>query len=201
MNDECYEVTALLTTVTGDYDRTSMHGVRRVLLAEQAREIGLPLEEVVISADGGAEEYETQMREVLTRQQQAGVVAVAIGDIFLEDLRKYREDKLAQIGLRGVFPIWLEDTRDLSRRFIDLGFHAIVTCVDTEMLDASFSGRDYDEKFLADLPASVDPCGENGEFHSFVWDGPIFAAPVGFTRGEGVLRDGRWQFTDLVPAN
>jgi len=196
---EGVRVAALLTTVTEDYDRTSMHGVRRTLLREQVRTIGLPLEEVFISGDGDEGLYERRMHEVLERQKAAGVEAVVIGDIFLEDLRRYREQKLARAGMEAVFPLWGRDTRELAQRFLDLGFRAVVTCVDTQALDRSFSGREYDRGFLAELPGSVDPCGENGEFHTFVHDGPVFGRPIPFTRGDVVLRENRYCFCDLLP--
>ncbi|HUU43275.1 MAG TPA: diphthine--ammonia ligase [Planctomycetota bacterium] len=192
-------VSALLTTITEEYDRSSMHGVRRVLVETQADALGIPLEIVTITPDADSAQYEARMRRALEKQQARGINTVAIGDIFLEDLRKYREGRLAEIGMKAVFPIWGRDTRELAHAFIDLGFRAVITCVDTQVLDGSFAGREYDRGFLADLPASVDPCGENGEFHSFVWDGPIFTCPVAFTRGESVLRDGRFQFRDLLP--
>ena len=165
---------SLLTTVTEDYDRVSMHGVRRVLLKQQAESIGLPLEEVFISKETSNEEYESRMRDMLTKFQKVGVSSVVFGDIHLEDVRKYREGNLAKIGMKGVFQIWKRDTAELLRTFIDLGFKAIVTCVDAKVLDQKFVGRIIDEKFLAELPPNIDPSGENGEFHSFVFDGPIF---------------------------
>jgi len=194
-----FEIVALLTTVTGEYERISMHGVRQVLLEQQAASLGLPLEPVVISTKCSNEEWESKVAEVLTRHQRAGANHVIIGDIFLEDLRAYREKNLAKIGMKGAFPLWKRDTRELSREFIDTGFRTIITCVDTEQLDGSFAGRVYDREFLSDLPDGVDPCGENGEFHSFVYDGPPFAAPVSFTKGETVLRENRFRFCDLVP--
>lgn len=186
--------------MTETYDRISMHGVRRVLLEAQAASLGLPLEQVLIGAPCSNEEYEAKMRAVLARYQAEGVDAVVVGDIFLEDLRKYREDNLAKLDLKAVFPIWKRDTAEMAREFIRLGFKTIITCVDGEALDGAFVGREYDEAFLADLPAGVDPCGENGEFHSFVYDGPIFARPIPVKRGEIVLRDNRVHYCDLLPA-
>jgi uncharacterized protein (TIGR00290 family) len=194
-----YEILALLTTVTGDYDRVSMHGVRRVLLEQQAVSLGLPLEKVFISAHTSNEEYAATMREVLGRYQAAGVSGVAFGDIFLEDVRGYREDNLSKIGMRGVFPLWGRDTTELASAFIGMGFRAVTTCVDSDVLDHGFVGRDFDERFLSELPAHVDPCGENGAFHSFVYDGPIFRERIRFDRGEIVLREGRFYFCDLLP--
>lgn len=199
INSDEYEVAALLTTVTEDYDRISMHGVRRILLEQQAESIGLPLEKVLIPRDSSNETYESRMLAMLDRQKAAGVTAVAFGDIFLEDLRQYREDKLTTGGMEAVFPIWKADTKELAHRFVNLGFKAIITCVDTQTCDGKFAGRVYDEQLLSELPTNVDPCGENGEFHSFVYDGPIFARPVLFERGEVVLRDNRFNFCDLIP--
>ena len=199
VKDFRWRVTALLTTVTEDYDRTSMHGVRRVLLEEQAAAVGLPLEVVFITAGADTAQYERRMRETLERRKAGGTNTVAIGDLFLEDLRKYREDKLAQVGMSAVFPIWGRDTVELAHTFIRLGFRAVLTCVDTQALDRSFAGREYDERLLAELPEDADPCGENGEFHTFVYDGPVFGRPVGFTRGDVVLRDNRFCFCDLLP--
>lgn len=195
-----YQIAALLTTVTQDYDRVSMHGVRRVLLEQQAESLGLPLEQILITNHATNAEYETEMRALLEKYKKLGVNAVVFGDIFLEDLKKYREDNLAQIGMRGLFPIWKRGSRELARAFIALGFQAITTCVDSQQLDRGFVGRLFDEQFLSELPASVDPCGENGEFHSFAFDGPIFRKKIGIAKGEVVLRDNRFYYCDLLPA-
>lgn len=192
-----HEVSALLTTITRDYDRISMHGVRRSLLHQQAEALGLPVLEVGISADAANAEYEASMEAVLVAYQQQGLEGVAFGDIFLEDLRAYREKNLEPLGLAGVFPIWKRDTRELATTFLQSGFKAAVACVDTQVLDASFAGRMIDEDFLRDLPKGVDPCGENGEFHSFVFDGPIFKQAVPITVGAKVLRDERFCFCDF----
>ncbi len=197
--DQEYEIVALLTTLTEDYDRISMHGVRRTLLERQASSLGFPLEEVFISKDASNEEYGSKMREVLESYLTAGVTAVVFGDIFLEDLRKYRERNLAEIGMKAVFPVWKRDTTELGRTFIDLGFRAIITCVDSQVLDRSFAGRPFDEQFLMDIPLGVDPCGENGEFHSFVFDGPIFREAIPCRKGRTVLRRSRFYYCDLMP--
>lgn len=194
------DIVSLLTTVTEGYDRISMHGVRRTLLKEQAESIGLPVEEVVISQVSSNEEYDARFKEKLIPFKDQGIGQVIIGDIFLEDLKQYREERLAEVDMTGLFPIWKRDTQELSRTFIDLGFKAILTCVDSEVLDGSFAGRDYDLSLLQDLPDSVDPCGENGEFHTFVYDGPIFNQPVSVQKGEVVLRDKRFNFCDLLPS-
>lgn len=192
------EIASLLTVVTKDYGRISMHGVREELLDLQAVSIGLPLEKIFITKRSGNEEYESLMREALMRHKKDGVKAVAFGDIFLEDLRKYREDRLREVGLEAVFPIWKRDTRELAGSFIEAGFKAIITCVDTKVLDKKFSGRLFDRQFLSELPANVDPCGENGEFHSFVYDGPIFKDPIPCITGEKVVRDERFYYTDIL---
>ena len=193
------EVVALLTTVTEGYDRISMHGVRRSLLAAQASALGLPVREVLITPQASDEEYEQQMGVALTAARAEGVTGCAFGDIFLEDLRRWREARLARIGLQGLFPIWQQPTEQLIRRFLRLGFRTVVVCVDPNVLPAAFAGRVIDEQFLADLPVGVDPCGERGEFHTFAFDGPIFRAPIPWQRGEVETREG-FVFCDLLPA-
>lgn len=194
-----YEISAMLTTVTEDYDRISMHGVRRILLERQADSLGFPLERVLISKNASDEEYESNMRQVLTKYLGTGVSSVVLGDIFLEDVRACREDNLAKIGMKGIFPLWRRDTRELAHTFIDLGFKAMITCVDSKALEKRFVGRALDDQFLSDLPSTVDPCGENGEYHSFVYDGPIFQERILHTIGEVVLRDDRFYYCDLIP--
>jgi uncharacterized protein (TIGR00290 family) len=193
-----YNVVALLTTITEDYDRISMHGVRVALLEQQAESLGLPLLKVLIPKEATNEVYEARMRALLEAGLRQGVDTVAFGDIFLEDLKLYREKNLAQLGMKGLFPIWKRDSAELARTFIDLGFKAELACIDTQHLDPSFAGRAYDASLLRDLPATVDPCGENGEFHSFAYDGPIFKHPIAHTLGEVVRRD-RYCFCDFVP--
>jgi uncharacterized protein (TIGR00290 family) len=194
------EVVALLTTCNGDYDRVSIHGVRREILEAQARAAGLPLTTLAIPSGCTHQQYERRMGSVLAAFKQQGVSHVIHGDLFLADLRAYREKKLAQVGLRGYFPLWGENTARLARWFVDRGYGAVVVCVDTDQLDASFSGRKFDHEFLDALPAGVDPCGENGEFHTFVHRGPVLKEEVPITIGEGALREGRFQFTDLLLA-
>jgi uncharacterized protein (TIGR00290 family) len=198
-NSKDFEIVALLTTITADYDRISMHGVRRTLLEKQAESIGLPLEKISISKKSSNEEYEGKMKDVLLRYKNDGVSSVAFGDIFLEDLKKYREENLAKIGLKGVFPLWKQNSYILGKEFIDVKFKAVITCVDGKQLDGKFCGREYDNTLLSKLPKNVDPCGENGEFHSFVYAGPIFKNEIPFTKGEIVLRDGQFYFCDLMP--
>jgi uncharacterized protein (TIGR00290 family) len=192
-------IVALLTTVTEGYDRISMHGVRRELLHAQARAIGIPLHEVVIPPQCVNPIYEARMEAALNVFLDRGVGTVAFGDIFLEDLREYRERNLARVDMKAIFPIWKRDTRELAQQFVRDGFRAVSVCIDPEKLDASFAGRELDTGFFRDLPADVDPCGENGEFHTFVYDGPIFREPVRIVRGEVVTRDS-FVFSDFLPA-
>jgi uncharacterized protein (TIGR00290 family) len=192
------QVLALLTTVTETYDRIAMHGVRRELLKQQAQSIGLPLHEVFIPPQCINSIYEARMEEALRLFHDQGVRKVAFGDIFLEDLRVYRENNLARLGMTAVFPIWKRDTRELIRRFHELRFRAIAACIDAKVLDSSFAGRELDASFFRDLPSNADPCGENGEFHTFVFDGPIFHSPIPVRTGEIVNRDG-FVFCDLLP--
>lgn len=196
---DSFEVVAMLTTLTRDYDRICMHGVRNILLEQQAEALGLPLVKVFISKNASNEEYELRMRETLEKYMAQGVSAVVFGDIFLEDLRTYREEKLAQVGMKAVFPIWKRQTDELACTFINLGFKAIVTCGNSNLLGSSFVGSAFNEQFLSTLPEAVDPCGENGEFHSFVWDGPIFQRHIPHEIGEVVLRDNGFYYCDLVP--
>jgi uncharacterized protein (TIGR00290 family) len=191
-------VTTLLTTVTEGYQRISMHGVRRELLQRQAQSIGLPLHEVRIPPQCVNPIYEARMEEALRAHYDQGVRKVAFGDIFLEDLRAYREKNLARIGMTALFPLWKRDTRELIRSFHAQRFRAIAVCVDPKVLDRRFAGRELDESFFADLPPGVDPCGENGEFHTFVFDGPVFHFPIPVRLGEVVNRDG-FVFCDLLP--
>ncbi len=193
------EPEALITTVTETYGRISMHGVRRELLARQAEALPIPLVEVLIPPDCVNEIYEARLAEAFAAEPLSGVEAVAFGDLFLEDVRAYREGRLAAAGKRGLFPLWGQDTAALAQEFIDAGFEATLVCVDPRAVDPAFCGRHYDERLLAQLPPGVDPCGENGEFHTFVYAGPIFAAPIACERGEIVEREG-FVFCDLTPA-
>ncbi|UUC44848.1 diphthine--ammonia ligase [Flavobacterium cerinum] len=183
-----FEIDCLLTSISKQYDRISMHGVRSRLLEQQTESIGIPLVKMEIPEMPSMEVYENVMRETLTSLKAKGITHAAFGDIFLEDLRKYREEKLAEMDLKAVFPLWKRDTSTLIQEFIGLGFKTIVTCVDARLLDKSFVGRIIDADFLRELPENVDPCGENGEFHTFTFDGPLFKKPVAFTKGEIVLR-------------
>jgi uncharacterized protein (TIGR00290 family) len=193
-----HTVVGLMTTVTRDYDRISMHGVRRTLLARQAQSLGLPLQEVFIRAGASNADYEAAMAEALAETRAHGVETMAFGDLYLEDIRTYRDRMMAENGMTALYPVWGRDTRAFVRDFIEGGFKAVIVCVDTAQLDAAFAGRIVDGDLLADLPPGVDPCGENGEFHTFVFDGPNFARPVDIVIGERVMRDG-FCFCDLEP--
>jgi uncharacterized protein (TIGR00290 family) len=197
--DPAYDVVGLLTTLTEGYDRVSMSGVRQSLLRAQTEALGLPLYEVWIPPACVNPVYEARMGEAIVRLKADGVQAVAFGDLFLEDVREYRERQMAPTGLDCVFPIWGEDTSALSRQVIESGFRATLVCVDPRAVPAELAGRAYDESLLSDLPEGADPCGERGEFHTFVWDAPDFRAPIGVQAGERVEREGFW-FADLLPA-
>jgi uncharacterized protein (TIGR00290 family) len=194
-----HEVVGLVTTVTRDYDRISMHGVRRTLLARQAQALGLPLHEVFIEASASNDDYEAAMEKTLGAQRALGVETVAFGDLYLADIRAYRDRMMADNGMRALYPVWGRDTGAFARDFIADGFRAVIVCVDLSVLDAAFAGRAIDAELLSDLPPGIDPCGENGEFHTFVFDGPNFAQPVDITVGERVIREG-FCFCDLIPA-
>jgi uncharacterized protein (TIGR00290 family) len=188
---------ALITTVTDAYDRVSMHGVRRSLVARQASAVGVPLVEIEIPAGCTNDVYEQRMADALASEPLRSVEAVAFGDLFLEDIRGYRENRLATVGKTGCFPLWHRDTTRLAHEFIAAGFEAIIVCLDPAKLDRSFAGRRFDDSLLADLPRDVDPCGENGEFHTFVYAGPVMADPIEVQVGETVEREG-FVFTDLT---
>jgi uncharacterized protein (TIGR00290 family) len=199
--DPYCEVVALLTTVTSDYERVSIHGVRQELLRAQAAAVGLPLMEMRIVPGCSNEEYEVALGLSLSRvrNELPEVRRIAFGDLFLEDVRRYREERLQVSGFEALFPLWGRPTRDMARELVQRGFAARLVCVDTTALDARFAGRAYDELLLAELPDTVDPCGERGEFHTFVSNGPGFAAPVLYQVGETVLRDERFAYCDLLP--
>ena len=195
---EDVEVTGLLSTLNEAHDRVAMHAVRRVLLEAQAEAAGLPLHVVPIPSPCSNEQYEAAMGEAVARAREEGVQGIAFGDLFLEDIRRYRERQMAPTGLELVFPLWQRPTAILAREMIAGGLRAHLTCVDPRALPAAFAGRTFDATLLDDLPPGVDPCGENGEFHTFVWDGPMFRTPVPVRPGEVVERDG-FVFADLLP--
>lgn len=183
-----YSIDCLLTSVNAAHDRISMHGVRRSLLEAQAASIGLPLQTIELPEQPGMQEYEQAMRGRVTALQQEGYTHAVFGDIFLEDLKRYREQQLQQLDLQAVFPLWQISTQELMQEFLSLGFKAIIVCINEQYLDKSFCGRLIDETLVRDLPPNVDVCGENGEYHSFVFDGPVFKTPISFRKGEIVHR-------------
>ena len=183
-----FEIIGLLTSVNSQYQRISMHGVRVELLEKQAKSIRLPLYKLEIPEMPTMEVYDELMKLQLLEFKKQEVQYSVFGDIFLEDLRKYREEKLANAGIEGIFPLWKNDTSVLIEEFLDLGFKTIVTCVNERFLDKRFAGRIIDKQFIEDLPDNVDVCGENGEFHTFTFDGPIFSKPIAFETGEIVYR-------------
>jgi uncharacterized protein (TIGR00290 family) len=193
-----FDVRYLLTTFSAAYTRVSMHGVREVLMDRQASSIGIPLKKVFLPERSDMDTYDAALEAALTDLGAEGIRTALFGDIFLRDLRAYREKALDRIGWKAAFPLWERPTKDLLLDFIARGFKAIIVCVDGSRLDASFAGRLLDHSLLEDLPPDVDPCGENGEFHSFVFDGPLFREPIGFRRGEVVYRDQRFYFCDLL---
>jgi len=186
--DKHYSIEKLLTNINGKHRRISMHGVREELLELQAEAIGLPLQKVILPEEPSMQEYENKMRETLEKLQREMFTHAFFGDIFLEDLKKYREEQLSKVGISCVFPLWKRETVELMHEFIDLGFKTILVCTKAELLPQEFAGRIIDKDFLKDLPKNVDACGENGEFHTFVFDGPIFRKPVPMKVGEKVFR-------------
>lgn len=193
-----YIVTKLLTTVTEGYDRISGHGVRNVLLARQAASIGVNVQEAYIHQKSTMDEYESVMEEAYLNCRSAGSTTIAFGDIFLKKLQKRRLESLDKIQMAGLFPLWQRGSRQIAKDTIALGFKAYVVCVDARLLDKSFVGRCVDEDFLRQLPVGIDPCGENGEFHTFVWDGPLFREQVRCKLGDIVLRGSNF-YCDVLP--
>ena len=193
-----YKMAALLAVMSETYGRVSHHGVRGELLEQQAISLGLSLEQVFLSETASIEGYGSKMSHILAKYKSQGIESVVFGDIFLEDLRQYRESILAEVGMKGIFPLGKEDTSALVRLFIDLGFKAVLPCIDPKKLAPDFAGRTIDQEFLADLPVAVDPCGENGEFHSFVFDGPIFKEKIEHRVGEVVWRPSGNYFCDMI---
>lgn len=202
-NSGNYEVVALMTSVAEEYNRVSHHGVRAELLELQAAVLGIPLRRIDLPSGSKQpctnEVYEQIMERALLAFKADGVLAVAHGDIFLEDLRAYRERNLARVGMRALFPLWHRDTAELVQQFIELGFKAYISCAE-RTLGERFAGRAIDADFLRDLPEGIDPCGEYGEYHTFVYDGPVFRRPVAVQVGQKVMRDGRY-YADLLPAD
>jgi uncharacterized protein (TIGR00290 family) len=189
LKDPACRIDSLLTSINTAADRVSMHDVRRQLLETQAASIGIPLQTLELQEQPGMDTYEQAMQEKVSSLKKKGFTHAIFGDIFLEDLRRYREEKLESMGVTCIFPLWKIPSSVLMREFLDLGFKAITVCVNTRWLNKSFCGRIIDESFLQDLPGDVDPCGENGEYHSFVFEGPIFRHPVPFEKGEIVYKE------------
>jgi uncharacterized protein (TIGR00290 family) len=198
--DPRYRLVALLTTVTREYDRISIHGVRRAVLEAQTAALGLPLIEASIPAGASNADYEAAFGLALRTAQEhwPGLRHIAFGDLFLTDVRAYREALLASLGWTGIFPLWGEDTAALAHHFIRSGYRAILTCVDTTQLGPEFAGREFDASFLAALPETVDPCGERGEFHTCVYAGPLLARPLPLVTGERLRRDARFEYCDVL---
>ncbi len=199
MRDPEVEVVGLLTSITTEYDRISVHGVRRSMLDAQVERLGLPLFEIALPSACTNEAYEMEFNRSIAsiRRARPDVTHIAFGDLFLEDVRAYRERLMAGTGIEPLFPLWGLDTKALAKRFVEDGFSARLVCVDTTQLDATFAGRSFDNDLLADLPATVDPCGERGEFHTFVSNGPPFRDAVRYAVGETVLRDERFIYCDI----
>ena len=194
-----YQVVGLLTTVTGDYDRIDMHDIRCSLLEKQAESLGLPWEKVSISSHTSPADYEPGLVHALTRYREAGVTSVVFGDIFREDLRKYRALNLARLGIKGIFPLWKRDAFQIMESFITLGFKAVISSVNTHALDSRFVGQVIDWKFIFDFPKTADVCGEHGEYHTFVYDGPIFKQAISYKVGETFVREKYFNYCDLIP--
>jgi uncharacterized protein (TIGR00290 family) len=188
LKEDQFEVTSLLTSINQEVQRISMHGVHVSLLEKQAESLDFPLLKMEIPAEPSMQDYTEIMTRTMNKIQSQGITHSVFGDIFLEDLRQYREEQLQSIGMKAIFPLWKRNTADLIHEFLDLGFKTIVTCVNETYLDKSFAGRIIDKDFIKDLPENVDPCGENGEFHTFTFDGPIFKNPVQFEMGEHVKK-------------
>ncbi|MGQ0639497.1 MAG: ATP-binding protein [Gemmatimonadaceae bacterium] len=199
-HDRSVTIVGLVTAVTPEYDRVSIHGTRRSILRSQAERLRLPLFEALIRVGAGNAAYEEAWASAIAdaRDEHGDITAIAYGDLFLEDVRAYRERQCTALGIEPLFPLWGTPTEHLARRAIRDGYRAYLTCVDTTQLDASFAGRLFDSKLLSDLPASVDPCGERGEFHSCVVSAPTFSGPIDVTLGTRVLRDWRFSYCDLV---
>ncbi|WP_046757653.1 Dph6-related ATP pyrophosphatase [Kordia jejudonensis] len=188
LQEKEFNIAKLVTTVNKDYERVSMHGLREALLDAQVERLQLPLQKIYFPAEVSMSSYDATMKNATQKLVAENFTHGIFGDIFLEDLRSYREKKLQEVGITGVFPLWKKDTKTLLKEFIHLGFKAITVCVNANLLDKSFVGRIIDEDFINDLPDTVDPCGENGEFHTFVFDGPLFSSPIEFAIGEKVLK-------------
>lgn len=193
-----YEIKAIFTTISEEYKRISMHGVRKELLIRQTISLGYPVHIIELPKNVSDEIYSEMMKREMLKFKLSNVNDVVFGDIFLEDVRQYRENNLKKVGMNAIFPLWGKSSKEVAKRFLDLGFKAIITCVDSTFLDKSFVGQLFNDTFLSLLPPKVDPCGENGEFHTFVFDGPNFSNPISFKKKEIILRENRFYFIDLI---
>jgi uncharacterized protein (TIGR00290 family) len=202
LEDPDWRVAGLVTTVTTEYERIAIHGVRRSILQRQVAALGLPLIEAEIPPQASNEIYEAAFAQALqrARERDSQIADIAFGDLYLADVRAYREALLKRLGWRGVYPLWGENTERLANYFIARGYRAILTCVDTQQLAAGFCGRQFDSELLADLPPTCDPCGENGEFHTCVYAGPLWPQSLALAHGERLLRESRFQYVDLIEA-
>ncbi|WP_136481860.1 Dph6-related ATP pyrophosphatase [Cognatitamlana onchidii] len=196
LNNSAYQIDELITTVNSHYNRVSMHGLRKELLIAQTKAIGIPSSLIELPEMPSMVVYEEKMLETVSRLKTDGFTHTAFGDIFLEDLRKYREAQLAKEGIKAIFPIWKRNTKELLNEFLDLGFKTVIVCANSKFFGEDFVGTVIDKSFINNLPKGVDPCGENGEFHTFCFDGPIFKRPVRFTLGEKVYREYNTPKTD-----
>lgn len=198
--DPNIKLESLMTTLSEKYQRISMHGVRKELLEKQAAQMDFSLELIYLPADCSNEVYNSIMEKKMKQLKEKDIDTIIFGDIFLEDIRIYREENLSKVDMSAYFPLWDIPTEKLAHKFIDLDFKAVITCIDSELLDKNFVGREYNAKFLSDLPENVDPCGENGEFHSFVYNGPLFEKAISYKLGKVVFRDNQFYFIDLLVA-
>ncbi|TXT67092.1 MAG: ATP-binding protein [Promethearchaeota archaeon] len=196
-NNPSKQVDLLFTTISQEYERISMHGIRKELLEEQANRLHIPLKTIKIPVNCSNEEYNAIMKREMSILREEGFSAVVFGDIFLEDIRAYRERNLSRVKMNAIFPLWNRNTDELAREFIDLGFEAIITCIDSHFLEKSFIGRFFDYELLEELPENVDPCGEKGEFHTFVFNGPNFKT-IPFSKGQIKFERKRYYFIDLI---
>ena len=188
LQEKEFAVSRFITTVNKDFKRISMHGLREELLDKQVKSIGIPLQKIYFPADLNMEDYNATMKKELTILKSKGYDYTIFGDIFLEDLKQYRDTKLAEVAIEGVYPLWKRNTKEVLQEFLSLGFKAITVCVNAKLLGKEFVGREIDDQFIKDLPEGIDVCGENGEFHTFVYDGPFFKTPIDFKIGEKVLK-------------
>ncbi len=193
-----YEVVSLITTLSAEHKRSFMNNIKVQLLERQAQSTGMAMEKVFVSEKDSKKDYESQMRKILKRYLSKGVKSVVFGDIFIEDLKKQRQNNLAKLKMKALFPLWKQETSRLAKKIIRLGFKTIITCTDSSILSGNFTGREFDESFLSELPPDIDASGENGEFHTFVYDGPIFHKKVHFTKSKVIIKNKNFYYCDLI---